>query len=411
LLSVEEIVDIAFYRGMLMQSAVTRDHQGFSGFAMVSVNPQRLGSGFGEEQLSQIIDLIRSSKKNTQGGLLEIANYNIKGEQYVVSGSLLLLAALRMVLDNLLETLVTANNDTTTVSIQPIVSKVLRSSEYILLRNSSGHIETSILRGIATVPLEGIDVPFHSSQLLPCVAPLRTVLQKYIVPENVNLGALRKHYIPNLTAQPFDVSREYFALVHSITSSPVLQKTLDKWSDSGNMDEQELATELVIELLAYQLASPVQWIDTQSQLLFEGTGVRRIIEIGTSPVLCGMVSKTLDSSNGFTCMEVNVLHVAQDRETVYYLDRKASEVTAPKTESPLPPKAVVEQAPAKEEGEKKEAPSAQEEPAASVPEEPSGTADFDDKAPHAIDVIAAVVARKFSMEREAVPLDKSIKAL
>ncbi|KAJ1661299.1 fatty acid synthase alpha subunit Lsd1, partial [Coemansia sp. RSA 1646] len=154
---------------------------------MVSVNPQRLGSGFGEEQLSQIIDLIRSSKKNTQGGLLEIANYNIKGEQYVVSGSLLLLAALRMVLDNLLETLVTANNDTTTVSIQPIVSKVLRSSEYILLRNSSGHIETSILRGIATVPLEGIDVPFHSSQLLPCVAPLRTVLQKYIVPENVNL--------------------------------------------------------------------------------------------------------------------------------------------------------------------------------------------------------------------------------
>ncbi|KAJ1764420.1 fatty acid synthase alpha subunit Lsd1, partial [Coemansia sp. RSA 1843] len=411
LLSVEEIVDIAFYRGMLMQSAVTRDHQGFSGFAMVSVNPQRLGSGFGEEQLSQIIDLIRSSKKNTQGGLLEIANYNVKGEQYVVSGSLLLLAALRMVLDNLLETLVTANNDTTTVSIQPIVSKVLRSSEYILLRNSSGHIETSILRGIATVPLEGIDVPFHSSQLLPCVAPLRTVLQKYIVPENVNLGALRKHYIPNLTAQPFDVSREYFALVHSITSSPVLQKTLDKWSDSGNMDEQELATELVIELLAYQLASPVQWIDTQSQLLFEGTGVRRIIEIGTSPVLCGMVSKTLDSSNGFTCMEVNVLHVAQDRETVYYLDRKASEVTAPKTESPLPPKAVVEQAPAKEEGEKKEAPSAQEEPAASVPEEPSGTADFDDKAPHAIDVIAAVVARKFNMEREAVPLDKSIKAL
>ncbi|KAJ2562187.1 fatty acid synthase alpha subunit Lsd1, partial [Coemansia sp. RSA 1813] len=409
LLSVEEIVDLAFYRGMLMQSAVTRDHQGFSGFAMVSVNPQRLGSGFGEEQLSQIIDLIRSSKKNTQGGLLEIANYNVKGEQYVVSGSLLLLAALRMVLDDLSEILATTDKEPA-VAIQSVVDQVLRSSEHTLLRDSSRNIETSTLRGVATVPLEGIDVPFHSSQLLPCVAPLRTVLQKYIVPENVNLGALRKHYIPNLTAQPFDVTREYFALVHSITSSPVLQKTLDKWSDSGNMDEQELATELVIELLAYQLASPVQWIDTQSQLLFEGTGVRRIIEIGTSPVLCGMVSKTLDSSNGFMYMEVDVLHVAQDRETVCYLDRKAPEVPEPKAESSLPPKAVVKQAPAKEEREEK-APSAQEEPAASVLEEPSGTADFDDKAPHAIDVIAAVVARKFNMEREAVPLDKSIKAL
>ncbi|KAJ1763552.1 3-oxoacyl-[acyl-carrier-protein] synthase, partial [Coemansia sp. RSA 1843] len=140
------------------------------------------------------------------------------------------------------------------------------------------------------------------------------------------------------------------------------------------------------------------------------TGVRRIIEIGTSPVLCGMVSKTLDSSNGFMYMEVDVLHVAQDRETVCYLDRKAPEVPEPKAESSLPPKAVVKQAPAKEEREEK-APSAQEEPAASVLEEPSGTADFDDKAPHAIDVIAAVVARKFNMEREAVPLDKSIKAL
>ncbi|KAJ2397086.1 fatty acid synthase alpha subunit Lsd1, partial [Coemansia sp. RSA 2559] len=119
LLSVEEVVDIAFYRGMLMQSAVARDQQGFSRFAMVSVNPQRLGSHFGEEQLNEVIGLIRSS---SEGCLLEIANYNVKGQQYVVSGALLPLAALRMVLDMLFEE---------SRGLASTVNQVLCSPEYL----------------------------------------------------------------------------------------------------------------------------------------------------------------------------------------------------------------------------------------------------------------------------------------
>ncbi|KAJ2395303.1 fatty acid synthase alpha subunit Lsd1, partial [Coemansia sp. RSA 2559] len=224
------------------------------------------------------------------------------------------------------------------------------------------------------------------------------MLQKYIVAKHVDVRALRKRYIPNLTAQPFDVTKEYFALVHGITQSSVLQTTLDKWDDS-EQDEQALATELVIEVLAYQLASPVQWIDTQNQLLFESLGVRRIVEIGTSSVLCGMANKTLKSYSGFMRKKFDIFHIAQDREAVYYLDKKPE------------PKPAVEQAAQPKEA----APVAQNEPAPSaVPEEAKDVnfaASFDDEAPHAIDVIAAVIARKFKMEREAVPLDKSIKAL
>ncbi|KAJ1794689.1 fatty acid synthase alpha subunit Lsd1, partial [Coemansia sp. RSA 2399] len=102
----------------------------------------------------------------------------------------------------------------------------------------------------------------------------------------------------------------------------------------------------------------------------------------------------------FMRMDVEVLHVAQDRESVYYFDKK------PKSK----PAAVEQVAPLKE-----AAPVVQNEPLTSAVSEEvkevNAAANFDDEAPQAVDVIAAVIARKFKIEREAVPLDKSIKAL
>ncbi len=43
--------------------------------------------------------------------------------------------------------------------------------------------------------------------------------------------------------------------------------------------EQELAHTLLVELLAYQFASPVRWIETQDVFLAEKTA-ERIVEIG-----------------------------------------------------------------------------------------------------------------------------------
>ncbi|KAJ1725978.1 fatty acid synthase alpha subunit Lsd1, partial [Coemansia sp. Benny D160-2] len=217
LLSVEEVVDIAFYRGMLMQAAVPRDADSAeSGFAMVSVNPARVASWFGHRQLADTVAAVRDAVRAANGGsgLLEIANHNIRGQQYVVSGAMLPLAALRLVLDAI------AAEPAESLSIADTVTRVLGSSEYAALARGSQTLGSAALRGAATVPLSGIDVPFHSSQLLPCVPRLRALLQSYVKPANVDIGALHRHYVPNLTAQPFEVSREYAVMVHELTQSP-----------------------------------------------------------------------------------------------------------------------------------------------------------------------------------------------
>ncbi|KAJ2524354.1 fatty acid synthase alpha subunit Lsd1, partial [Coemansia sp. RSA 2049] len=412
LLSVEEVVDIAFYRGMLMQAAVPRDaDSAVSGFAMVSANPARVASWFGHRQLADTVAAVRDAVRAADGGsgLLEIANHNIRGQQYVVSGAMLPLAALRLVLDAI------AAEPAETLSIADTVTRVLGSSEYAALARGSQTLGSAALRGAAIVPLSGIDVPFHSSQLLPCVPRLRALLQSYVKPANVDIGALQRHYVPNLTAQPFEVSREYAVIVHELTQSPVLRESIDagKWPAAGAAEEsngeaeelKSLAAELVIELLAYQIASPVQWIDTQD--LLEPLCIRRVVEVGASPVLCGMATKTL-AGRGFMPRKIDVLHVANDRETVYYLDRKS----APASEAAEKKPKAEEAAPAPAAPAAPVAAAAPEAPAvAPTPAPAAAPASFDDEPPRAIDVIASIAARKFKIELETLPLDKSIKSL
>ncbi|KAJ1728367.1 fatty acid synthase alpha subunit Lsd1, partial [Coemansia sp. Benny D160-2] len=213
---------------------------------------------------------------------------------------------------------------------------------------------------------------------------------------------------------PFEVSREYAVMVHELTQSPVLRESIDagKWPAAGAAEEsnqaeelKSLAAELVIELLAYQIASPVQWIDTQD--LLEPLCIRRVVEVGASPVLCGMATKTL-AGRGFMPRKIDVLHVANDRETVYYLDRKS----APASEAAeMKPKAE-EAAPAPAAPAAPAAAAAPEAPVvAPTPAPAAAPASFDDEPPRAIDVIASIAARKFKIELETLPLDKSIKSL
>jgi len=93
-------------------------------------------------------------------------------------------------------------------------------------------------------------------------------------------------YILNLVAKPFEVSREYAQLIYDQTSSPRLDKVLNK-RDQENWaspeQRQKLAYIILVELLAYQSASPVRWIKTQDHL-FKNFA----FEIGPSPTLTGM---------------------------------------------------------------------------------------------------------------------------
>ncbi|KAJ2908387.1 fatty acid synthase alpha subunit Lsd1, partial [Coemansia aciculifera] len=309
-LTLEDVLDIVFYRGLLMQSAVERDVQGYSQFGMVAVDPSRLGSVVDKDILSLVIKCICDCSK----GLLEIVNYNVRDSQYVVAGTLHQLAVLRLVLDAVAEQGASPpTDDDWQAHIARIASRVLAEP-----------IDNQPVRGRATVPLPGIDVPFHSSQLLPGVDEFRSLLLGKIQPENIDYSALHLRYIPNLTAVPFEVSREYFSLVHSITQSPVAAGVLEEWSDDTSMDSSDkvarLTATLLVELLAYQFASPVQWIDTQDVLIGK-FGVRRLVEIGASPILSGMAAKTLKSKT-YADKRVDVLHIERDRDSIYYAQQR-----------------------------------------------------------------------------------------
>jgi len=93
------LMDVIFYRGLVMQFAVDRDAHASTDYSMVAVNPSRVSkcrySGakfrplvaninivFNEVCLGWMIDTIAEAS----GSLLQIVNFNCEGEQYVCTG-------------------------------------------------------------------------------------------------------------------------------------------------------------------------------------------------------------------------------------------------------------------------------------------------------------------------------------
>ncbi|KAE9298711.1 Fatty acid synthase subunit alpha [Phytophthora rubi] len=87
----------------------------------------------------------------------------------------------------------------------------------------------------------------------------------------------------------------------------------------------QLAHLLVVELLAYQFASPVQWIKTQALLFSEG-GVRRFVEIGPAPTLTNMALRTLQVGD-FPPVSREILWYQRDREVVHF-EEETSNISA-----------------------------------------------------------------------------------
>src|SRR5690348_17337658 len=85
--------------------------------------------------------------------------------------------------------------------------------------------------------------------------------------------------------------------------------------------EQELAHTLLVELLAYQFASPVRWIETQDVIL-EKNRTERIVEIGPADTLGGMAKRTLASKyeayDAATSVSRQVLAYNKDLKEIYY---------------------------------------------------------------------------------------------
>ncbi|OLL25295.1 Fatty acid synthase subunit beta [Neolecta irregularis DAH-3] len=226
-LPIESLVDVVFYRGMTMQVAVPRDSKGRSDYGMCAVNPSRISLSFNESALQFVINHIAAQCS----WLLEIVNYNVENQQYVTAGELVALDCLANVLNylkaqkiDIVKLRVTMSIEDLKTHLSDIVEECAKQSNE---KKDQGPVELE--RGYATIPLKGIDVPFHSSFLRNGVRPFRSYLSKKIIKSQVNPGLLLGRYIPNVTAQPFQITREYIENVYNLTGSPKLANILKDW--------------------------------------------------------------------------------------------------------------------------------------------------------------------------------------
>ncbi|KAI0467782.1 acyl transferase domain-containing protein [Xylaria cf. heliscus] len=235
-LPLKAALEAVFIRGMLMQAAVPRDDSGRSGFGMVAIDPSRIGKGCQEEH---ILEMIRAIVACT-GLPLEMVNLNVKGQQYVCAGDKRCLDLLKRVADELHGDLV--------LSPGRITELVTKHTPSVVTTKAN---DLTLTRGKATVPLKGIDVPFHSSLLARMAGAFRHTLINSIERDGVRPGELVGKWIPNVVGKTFATDFEY------------------------------------------QLSSPVQWIATQATLHESRQHGQRYIEVGPADTLRSMLKKTL----------------------------------------------------------------------------------------------------------------------
>lgn len=163
--------------------------------------------------------------------------------------------------------------------------------------------------------------------------------------------------------------------------------------------EQELAHTLLVELLAYQFASPVRWIETQDVFLADNVA-ERIVEIGPADTLGVMAKRTLASKyeafDAAKSVQRQILCYNKDAKEIYYevdpIDEEPEPTPAAASSSGSAPAAAapVAAAPAPGAG-----------PAAQVP----------DVQVSAMDVTRALIAQKLKKPFLEIPLSKAIKDL
>ncbi|KAI0609573.1 fatty acid synthase [Pyrenophora tritici-repentis] len=167
--------------------------------------------------------------------------------------------------------------------------------------------------------------------------------------------------------------------------------------------EQELSHTLLIELLAYQFASPVRWIETQDVVLGEKT-TERIVEIGPADTLGVMAKRTLASKyeghDAARSLQRQILCYNKDAKDIYYdVDPIEEEPEAPAASSGGAA------APASS------APAASAPVAAAPPPGAGPAAQVPDEPVTATDILRTLVAQKLKKPLMDIPLTKAIKDL
>jgi fatty acid synthase len=291
-LPLEAVLEVVFQRGSAMHELVPRDAQGRSDYRMAAIRPSQIGLPDDE-----VIGFV-SGVGEQVGEFLEVVNLNLRGSQYAIAGTVAGLDALEAEIER-------------------------RRAEF------GGK------RAFILVP--GIDVPFHSTVLRKGVPEFRGKLEQ-LLPEELQPEVLVGRYIPNLVPKPFSLEREFVAEIADLVPSEPLAAVLADF-DSWSQRPSELCRVVLIELLAWQFASPVRWIETQD-LLFGELGVERFVEVGlgATPTVANLASQTLKLPD-FATTTVEVLNIEREAAVVYSTDTDPAPVDEPVEEAAEAPAA------------------------------------------------------------------------
>ena len=278
----ETVLELVFHRGSTMHHLIERDAQGRSNYRMGALRPNQFGVD--DAHVKEYVESVAKAS----GEFLEIVNYNLAGQQYAIAGTI---AGLKT------------------------------------LKADSARRVAAFGGKPAFMLVPGIDVPFHSTLLRKGVPEFRDKLDA-LLPQYIDYrGRLVGRYIPNLVASPFEMTKEFAAKILEVVPSERIKAALDDpavW-DSYAADDQKLGRLLLTELLSWQFASPVRWIETQA-LLFgkraqSGLGVEEYVEVGlgNAPTLANLGAKTLRLPE-FAGNDTVVYNVGRDEGRVYMTD-------------------------------------------------------------------------------------------
>ncbi|WP_280296975.1 type I polyketide synthase [Nocardia abscessus] len=290
-LPLEAVLEVVFQRGSAMHELVPRDSQGRSDYRMAAIRPSQIGLPDGE-----VVDFVKEVGDRV-GEFLEVVNLNLRGSQYAIAGTVAGLDALEEEIDR-------------------------RRAEF------GGK------RAFILVP--GIDVPFHSTVLRKGVPEFRQKLEQ-LLPVDLRPEVLVGRYIPNLVPRLFSLERAFVQEIADLVPSEPLAEVLADF-DSWAARPTELCRVVLIELLAWQFASPVRWIETQDLLFTDpmhgGLGIERFVEIGlgATPTVANLASQTLKLP-AFSGATVEVLNIEREAAIVYATDTDPAPVDEPMEES------------------------------------------------------------------------------
>ncbi|MEI7717215.1 MAG: acyltransferase domain-containing protein, partial [Mycobacterium sp.] len=273
------LLEVVFHRGSKMHDIVPRDEMGRSNYRLAAIRPSQID--LPDDEVPAFVAGIAAST----GEFLEIVNFNLRGSQYAIAG--------------------------TVRGLEALEAAVERRREI-----------TGGKRSFILVP--GIDVPFHSRVLRVGVADFRRSLER-VMPRDQDPGILVGRYIPNLVPRPFTLDRDFIQEIRDLVPAEPLDEILADYDMWRRDKPRDLARTVLIELLAWQFASPVRWIETQDLLFTEeaagGLGVERFVEIGvkSAPTVAGLAANTLKLPD-YAHSAVEVLNAERDAAVLFATD-------------------------------------------------------------------------------------------